>query len=566
MKIFNFLIMFALMCIMGTNVWALDQNDGVYQIGTAEDLVAFSDLVNGGEYGANAVLTADIDLSGVENFTPIGTHFTTPYVGVFNGQGHIISNLNIDLNVLAETGLFYRISGTVQNLGIMNATVKNPGGWRVGVIGGNCVGGTIENCFTAGDITLESGQKGGLCGLIQNSLIKSCYTTYEKIGDCEDGVAIDNCYWGTGVTNMAPTGELCYKMNGDQSTITWFQNLGEDVCPVLDNTHKQVYVIGDLRCDGTVLSGDISYTNDPDAASQIPPHNFVDGVCTVCGQADPGFVQIVDGWYEVSTPAQLVYISELVNGGNYDIKIRLTSDIDLSGISYFPPIGTLCWPGGPMLSYKGTFDGQGHIIYNLSIDKDVAGAETGLFGRLDGATIKNLGIVNATFKNPNALRAGVLAGCANASSITNCFTAGDFAMDELICTFDGRHGDGMCGLITAGSVITNCYTTYGTFGDPEASTLTNYYWGENANAMAPTGELCYKLNGDQSEIVWYQTLGEDPYPIFDPSHQIVIFEDGKYGNADGMEVVQSSEFRVHSDEAVYDLMGRKIVNSQMGNG
>lgn len=39
----------ALMCLSGTSAKALEQDaDGIYQIGTAEDLVAFAELVNGG--------------------------------------------------------------------------------------------------------------------------------------------------------------------------------------------------------------------------------------------------------------------------------------------------------------------------------------------------------------------------------------------------------------------------------------------------------------------------------------------------------------------------------------
>ena len=51
------LILMALMCLWGANAWALEEKDGVYQIGNGEDLVAFSELVNNGETSANAVLT-----------------------------------------------------------------------------------------------------------------------------------------------------------------------------------------------------------------------------------------------------------------------------------------------------------------------------------------------------------------------------------------------------------------------------------------------------------------------------------------------------------------------------
>ena len=51
---------------------ALEKADGMYQIGTAADLIEFSNLVNGGEADASACLTADLDLSGAA-LEPIGT-------------------------------------------------------------------------------------------------------------------------------------------------------------------------------------------------------------------------------------------------------------------------------------------------------------------------------------------------------------------------------------------------------------------------------------------------------------------------------------------------------------
>ncbi|MBQ4003100.1 MAG: hypothetical protein II600_03905, partial [Bacteroidaceae bacterium] len=76
-----------LACFMlGTQAWALSQVDDVYQIGTAQDLADFAALVNGGETGAKAVLTADIDMKDVI-ITGIGTS-SQRFVGTFDGQGH----------------------------------------------------------------------------------------------------------------------------------------------------------------------------------------------------------------------------------------------------------------------------------------------------------------------------------------------------------------------------------------------------------------------------------------------------------------------------------------------
>jgi len=42
-------------------------------------------------------------------------------------------------------------------------------------------------------------------------------------------------------TDQLASGEVCFKLNGDQTEINWFQTLGEDTCPVLLDSHKQVF-------------------------------------------------------------------------------------------------------------------------------------------------------------------------------------------------------------------------------------------------------------------------------------------------------------------------------------
>ena len=303
---------------------------------------------------------------------------------------------------------------------------------------------------------------------------------------------------------------------------------------------------------GKVVEGEYNWREKCD-------HHFVDGICTECGIEDPEL-----NWYDVSTPVQLQQISELVNDGNYDIKVRLTADIDLSSIRNFPPIGKLCWPQGPSLHFGGIFDGQGHVIYNLNIDSDDPGAETGLFGRLDGATVKNLGIVNATFKNSFALRAGILAGCcAGQSAVTNCFTAGEINMEGCICRFNATNGDGLCGLINGGGAIYNSYTTYGTIGDDDngAGIIRNCYWGKEVMECASTGELCYKLNRGQGMTVWFQKLGEDAYPVLNPERGFVILnKDGRYENATG---IPHPDIDAPSG-SIFNLMGQKIQKALKG--
>ena len=103
--------------------------NGVYQISTAGHLVFFRNLVNDMDgqtqtSGANAVLLADINIAGEENWTPIGT---APYAGTFDGGGHTISGLQV--NRALYVGLFGNIfGGTVKNLTVETAArrVRSP--------------------------------------------------------------------------------------------------------------------------------------------------------------------------------------------------------------------------------------------------------------------------------------------------------------------------------------------------------------------------------------------------------------------------------------------------------
>ena len=89
-------------------------------IDSVEDLEAFAAAVNGGKTfaGETVKLTADIDLSTVDNWTPIGND-TNYFWGTFDGQGHTISNMTINVNT-PDANQFVGLFG-----GVRKATLKN---------------------------------------------------------------------------------------------------------------------------------------------------------------------------------------------------------------------------------------------------------------------------------------------------------------------------------------------------------------------------------------------------------------------------------------------------------
>ncbi|MBQ1909186.1 MAG: hypothetical protein II170_04540 [Bacteroidaceae bacterium] len=82
--------------------------------------------------------------------------------------------------------------------------------------------------------------------------------------------------------------------------------------------------------------------------------------------------------------------------------------------------------------------------------------------------------------------------------------------------------------------------------------------------MVTSGELCYLLNGEQSEnVVWYQTLGEDDYPVLSSTSKVVFkTAEGVYTNdANSVEDISIDE---SAEAAVYDLTGRRVQNAAKG--
>lgn len=86
----------------------------------------------------------------------------------------------------------------------------------------------------------------------------------------------------------------------------------------------------------------------------------------------------------IETPQDFLHFADAVNSGfNYFNKtILLGSDIDLSNFT-FTPIGN-----NETHSFRGIFDGQGHVIDGISISGN--SSTVGLFGYSTGATVKNL--------------------------------------------------------------------------------------------------------------------------------------------------------------------------------
>ena len=588
-----------------------------YTINNADDLQAFAQKVNEGDEILGGLLTADIDLAGVE-WIPVGNG-DHKYAGHFNGQFHRIKNMTT--RDVKEQGLFgVAAAANIENVIIDKSCVlKTTQSCSAALIG--CVNGsgtlTITGCRNEADVEGGAANNSAFVGCNYSSgnlkvIIKNCVNTGNVSGGWENGIFSgwfanagkvissyntgkltngdgnnslgrgigDGDYTASfdlneenlrkavntleGFTNeWFATGALTYALNGDQKEINWYQTLGEDAEPTLDATHAVVYVVGEFECDGVTAKGDISYSNTD--GKKVDPHDFVNGICSKCGAADETYCDLVDGYYEVGNANQLQWIAALVNGGRNDVNVKLVNDIDMQGVAW-TPIGTSKY------FYQGTFDGQLHRIKNLVIN-DADANEMGLFKVLGPAVVRNL-IIDSSCSFKSNTKTAAFAGYCNGEGTLLIENCGNEANVEGIAASNGNNAAFIGCNYSSGAlqvIIKNCYNTGNISGGNENGIFSGWFasngkvissWnigkldnGDGSNSLGrgigdgdytntfdlneenmkkeaytlagftndwfKSGALTYALNRDLGTDAWYQNLGTDDYPTFDPSHSKV---------------------------------------------
>ncbi|ATW28166.1 beta strand repeat-containing protein [Candidatus Formimonas warabiya] len=123
--------------------------------------------------------------------------------------------------------------------------------------------------------------------------------------------------------------------------------------------------------------------------------------------------------YQINTVANLEQVGTDAANGETDGKYyKLMNNLDLGGVASWTPIGAEA-----SHPFRGNFDGNSHVIRNLSIG-GTGGANIGLFGYTSPtAEIKNLGLENVDIDLDNGQYVGGLAG-QNKGNISGCFVTG----------------------------------------------------------------------------------------------------------------------------------------------
>jgi len=269
--------------------------DGSYNIADGAQYKWIVAFINQSENkNINLRLTADVttgDNCGMIN----------EYRGTFDGQGH---TLNYQINANQDfAGMIAYMYGAVKNI-ILDGTLHNQqrysgavaggaygliqnvisrvkvstsysGDATTGSIVGRAFTGTyLKNILAAGSVASTTAHSNaGVVGWCDNAFtmenvafigsVDCGNTNSTTMARCSGNCTFKNCYYlnpffnheeGSRVTKIAEeeiaNGSLCYKLNGNSFlNASFFQTIGTDAQPVLDNTRGLVYAAGETYGD-----------------------------------------------------------------------------------------------------------------------------------------------------------------------------------------------------------------------------------------------------------------------------------------------------------------------------
>lgn len=388
-----------------------------------------------------------------------------------------------------------------------HSTCTVTGDTEVGGLVGEVIAGAVADCYASGPVTGRE-RIGGLVGSNWQT-IDRCYAAGVVTGeDCVGGLvgynqrAVANCYAVGAVTGEDHTGGLAGENAGTiRNGYAAGAVGGNDAAGGLVGGGSHGAAIASFwdteRSGQSTSAGGTGRTT----VEMRTPETFLGwGACgseTVWtiqegqdyprlawenrfGQAIPtiSLADLLAGRGTADEPYLVATAEDLNSIGvfpcEWDKHFRLVADIDLAAYAgtEFNVIG-VDWG----VAFTGVFDGNGHRIANLCYCATHR-TRVGLFGFVSdpNATIRNLGLENATIEAGTGYYAGALVGAFEYGTIANCYVEGGAVCG--VCEVGGVVGANRRG------TLTNCYVTGAVTGQQRVGGLM----GTNHNGVV---SCCY---------------------------------------------------------------------------
>ena len=480
-------------------------------------------------------------------------------------------------------------------------------------VGDNTVGGLVgvsdgtlqfDNCIYAGDINcIEGGTAiagfvgwanastyfnncafiGNLNGVDPTSTDTQPFARNSpSVGNCKNLYTV-NEYSVSNIDKFSyvpaeavESGELAFLLNERQQGFDrFYQKFGEDLAPKpIVKEGALVYASG-LRCDGYPVTGQTEYANTP-SGDGIPSHSYEDGICTICGDIEEGYMTpAADGFYEIGTASQLLWWNNYAAKIDLSASARLTADIDMTPYNetfevngetsirtkFFVQLGNRDVP------FYGNFDGQFHTISNLHIylpgcegagfisvinsqpSNGAGGLSDASARAAEGVYVKNVVLEGGSIYGKGYVGlVGMTASWAGHVTISGCLNQGDITADGgtntgglLGCVMgaachitvnncgyvgnahvlnDTRNENGLfCGWLGSYAEVTNCFA-YGTIdAHPDAERS----WARH-NSSSLTIKNCYGFEGTGIVETGYSSAGVTFIPVSEKTDGTLVWK------------------------------------------
>jgi len=466
----------------GTYSGGTGEPNSPYKIATANDLNDIGNHIE--DFNDCFILVNDINMAGYNGtqFNIIGA-LGDPFTGVFDGNGHTISNFSYEISSGYSIGLFRIVddpNAVIKNLSMVDPNINGGTGDGVGALVGELANGTISGCAVQGGRISGRRYIGGLVGQARRpygvKTLTNCYSKCTVSGDYGIGGVVG----------------VLWPMKG-QVTIRYCSSTGS--------------VSGGKYVGGVVgnLEGSIY---DCNSSAVVSGDDYVGGLV---GSAIAPVGEIINCSAVGNVTATGDFVGGLV-GENMESHISDCCEAgDVEGSSMV----------GGLIGYN--YDGgiiNCHATGNVRSDCGHAG---GLVGRSGGyraiiSDCYSTGTVSAT---PDAFCLGGLVGDNfEDGTITDCYATGDvngLGLDDA----GGLAGRNKSGIITScyanGSVSGFCYIA-GLVGENLGAVINCFAGGSvDGNEIVAgliadnVGEVanCYAAGSVSGDIIIGGLVGEN---------------------------------------------------------
>jgi len=472
----------------------LSQEHGYYLINNVSDLKEL--LAFGQDSSLRFRLASDLDLA-------TEVDFYIPYLaGQFDGNGHRISDLNLSLDFVAQTGLFGVLAsgGEISAISVVNAKVT--GTENVGGLVGRNDGTVSGSCF-AGSV-IGYGSVGGLVGVCSGA-VRDSYASGSVTGESGVGGLVALCF---GTVNNSHYDYEELRING-----------------------KSIITIGALS------AGDFEQWLANDKFLDVNQRLSQD-----------------DSYYVINDVSD--FRSLLAFGQDSTLRFRLNGDIDLGNdLNFYIPYlaGEFDGAGHIVANLSFTFDFVMQVGLFGYLHHSARVAELGVEGvNLTGSMNvgglvgdNNGGSVSRSYSTGSVTGGdfvggliGVNRGNAN-NSYSTCNVSGDWAIGGLMgaihggtvsnsysaATVTGRSRvGGLAGELTSGTV-SKCYSSGSVTGDSDVGgllginfhgTVSNSFWDVQTSGMEESNGGTGKTTAEMQSIGAFSGAGWDITAVANP--------------------------------------------------